>query len=120
MKGPNECASRNAECGTEQGRGGPQALDLALEQLHDVLKSRGTEQLNNLIEGESTGYAQMAIVLEKLSKCALDWQEYRDRRHGATGDGHKPQAAGYSKQTEQQVVHELEGPPAPQLKEGHV
>jgi hypothetical protein len=61
--------------------GPPEALALALNQLHGALKTAGPDRFEKLLQ-TNEGVAEFVWMLEKLCKCALDWQEYAERLRG--------------------------------------
>jgi|SRR5690349_12264742 len=81
----------------------PQTLDLALQQLNRALKTSGADQLQKLIDSGSSAYPQMIALLEKLSKCTLDWEEHRKNEK----QNAKP--PGFSIETQQEMELKVEG-----------
>jgi hypothetical protein len=74
-------------------------LDLALFQILTFIKDSGTGELEKLVEGKSEGYAQLVWAAEKLSKCALEWQEYRAPKSKAKNEPESTAAPGASPET---------------------
>ena len=83
----------------------PRALDLALSQISDALKASGKERLTALVDSKD-GYAQMIWLLEKLSKCSLEWLEHDE---GIAAPQTARTAEGISAETEKQLRLKLEG-----------
>jgi hypothetical protein len=81
-------------------------LDLALSQISDALKTSGKERLAALV-AENNGYAQMIWLLEKLSKCSLEWVEHAERAPDSSGA--QKMREGISLETEHQLKLKLEG-----------
>ena len=84
----------------------PEALTIALDQVTTGLKESGAAALKNMLAANDS-YAKAIGVLEKLCKCALEWQEFRQKeakQHKAGG------SAGVSEETQRQFTTKLEGP----------
>ena len=84
----------------------PQTLDLALAQIAEVLKTSGKERLAALV-ADDNGYAQMIWLLEKLSKCSLEWTEYA--RSAPASSQTATIHEGISPDTENELRRKLEG-----------
>ena len=84
-------------------------LDLALFQILTFIKDSGTGELEKLVEGKSEGYAQLVWAMEKLSKCALEWQEYRAPKSKAKDETESTAVPGASSETVQQFQQYLLG-----------
>jgi hypothetical protein len=84
----------------------PEALTIALEQITTGLRESGAAALKNMLAANDS-YAKAIGVLEKLCKCALEWEEFRQKeaKQQKAGGG-----AGVSEETERQFTTKLEGP----------
>ena len=80
----------------------PEALQLALAQIADALKTNGGKTLNELI-ADKDGYARIIWLLEKLAKASLDWQQL----HSSTTD----LDAGISPETDRRLAAKLAAMP---------
>ena len=88
-----------------------QVLELALGQINTFIKECGAHELGKVVEGKPDGYARLVWALEKLSKCALEWQEYRAPRTRAKNDAERLStgAPGPSPETIEDFQQFLEG-----------
>jgi len=86
----------------------PEALVLALAQMHAALESNGAEELKKVF-AEKDGYAQLVWILEKLCKCALDWQEYCHPRAGTKSGQSAGDLAGLSNESLREAEERFEG-----------
>src|SRR5205809_7909699 len=84
-------------------------LDLALFQILTFIKDSGNAELEKLVEGNSESYAQLVWAMEKLSKCALEWQEYRPPKTKAKNETESTSAPGASPETMGHFQQHLEG-----------
>ena len=76
---------------------------MALEQLVVGFRQHGHASLACLFE-EKDGYPKIIVALEKLCKCALEFDELREGDTKAI-----PGIKGISKETDAQLTHKLQG-----------
>lgn len=84
----------------------PEALTIALDQVTTGLRESGAAALKNMLAANDS-YAKAIGVLEKLCKCALEWQEFRQKEAKQQKTGG---SAGISEETQRQFTTKLEGP----------
>ena len=84
----------------------PEALTIALDQITTGLRESGAAALKNMLAANDS-YAKAIGVLEKLCKCALEWQEFRQKEAKQPKTGG---SAGVSEETQRQFTTKLEGP----------
>jgi len=83
--------------------GYPAALQIALEQLAAGFRQHGDASLACLFE-EKDGYPKIIVALEKLCKCAVEFDQLRDGDPKAM-----PGIKGISKETDAQLTSKLQG-----------
>jgi hypothetical protein len=86
-----------------EASGYPAALQIALEQLAAGLRQHGDASLASLFE-EKDGYPKIIVALEKLCKCAVEFDQLRDG-----GPKGIPGTKGISKETDAQLTSKLQG-----------
>src|SRR3954463_12436374 len=84
----------------------PEPLALALEQMAAAFRASGSEAVQKLFNSPDA-FPKIVVVLEKLSKCALEWQELRRtdpqfKRNSNTNGGISEQTLGQLSQTLEQ------------------
>ena len=84
----------------------PEALTIALDQLARGLRTSGDESVGKMF-APNDAYPKAMAILEKLCKCALEWQEL-SRAHAKTQK--TGGSAGISEETKRQFTINLEGP----------
>jgi hypothetical protein len=83
--------------------GYPAALQIALEQLAAGLRQHGDASLACLFE-DKEGYPKIIVALEKLCKCAVEFDQLREGDPKAM-----PGTKGISKETDAQLTSKLQG-----------
>jgi len=84
----------------------PEALTIALDQFTTELQESGAASLKKMLAANDS-YAKAIGVLEKLCKCALEWEELRQKETKQQKTGG---SAGISEETKRQFTTKLEGP----------
>ena len=81
----------------------PVALQIALEQLAVGFRQHGHASLASLFE-EKDAYPKVIACLEKLCKCALEFEQLQDEAASSM-----PGVKGISKETDAQLTLKLQG-----------
>ena len=90
----------------------PDALTVALEQMAQALRSSGAQVLDELFQSADS-YPKIVVALEKLCKCALEWEELRRAAQPSKESSHLRR--GLSDEAIGQLALRLEGTsPQPQ------
>ena len=81
----------------------PAALQIALEQLAAAFREHGQAALARLFE-DKEGYPKVIVALEKLCKCAVEFEQLHEETTKAT-----PGIKGISKETDSELTRKLQG-----------